>query len=427
MKTQAPLRRVWLIWMSVIAMQCMLPLVMHLTFLIINQYRAMEDKSTLLARHAEQIIGQRPSTWEFEEHRLSYLLSFAGTHPYEGVHIANAAGTVISEHGKPGPAPRLRTEIPLRDGADAVGFLVIQRSMLSFVPQLGATVVISLLLAAIVYMGAVSVPLRTVTALTNRLRSERDTEVLRRHEVEEQLQRARKLEAIATMASGMAHFLNNMLTPITLFGDALRTKFPDGTREREMLEHICEGAGRASALVSSVLAFGRTQKLKVETVRVQVLLASVVGLIRHQLPAGITLDIAPEGHDGWLNIDIAQTEAALHNILKNSVDAMRDGGGTLSITVTAQTIAESAEQLALPGEYWVIRIADNGPGMPPEVAERAFEPFFTTKAIGKGSGLGLYTTHETVRGQGGVMTLETHQGEGTTVTICLPVGSPPQD
>jgi len=426
--TSRSLRRLWLPWIGTVMVLCVLPALLHLYFTTSSQHAAMTEKALLLGRTIEQIIGQRPLTWEFETHRLEYLIAFQGKQPYEAIRIQDSTGAVIAGNEVPSAGPLLVTRIPLHDGMQTVGTLEIERSLIPILPQLAGTALISLLLGGLIYVVTIRVPLREVTALTNQLSRERDAETLRRQRAEEQLERARKLEAIATMASGMAHFINNMLTPITMFGGILRTKAAAGSRDREMLDRICQAAERATAMVASVLAFGRTSSLQREPIRVEALVGAVIDLVRYRLPARISLNVYNTGDCGWISVDAAQAGSALHNLLNNAVDALGDGSGTVTVSLSIESLSDTAAAGTLglaPDRYACIRIADNGPGMPPLVANRAFEPFFTTKDVGKGTGLGLYTTHEIVRAQGGAVTLDTQEGKGTTVSIYLPSTTPP--
>ena len=423
------LRHIWLPWAGVIGLLVVLPFSMHLSFSTFGQKIGMADKSRMLAQHVEQLIGARPDTWRFEVHRLEFLLALGGQGPYEANVIRTAEGEIVAEAGDAGPGPRLTVTTPLYDGAWVVGEVRIERGLIFMVPQLGVTIAISLFLGWIVYIVALRTPLRAVTVLTDHLSTQRDAEAARRRRAEEQLQQARKLEAIATLASGMAHSLNNMLTPITMLGEVLRAKAQPGSRDREMLDRICESAGRAAGLVGSVLAFGRSGRMDIRPVRIEEILDGAEKLFRPLLPGEIHLEIVDRGRVEWVLADPNQTEAALLNAMGNARDVLRGTGGTLTLTLDAEEVSPEGPGDALglgSGVYAVIRVTDDGPGMSPEVAQRAFEPFFSTKEMGKGTGLGLFTAFGILRSQGGTVVLDSREGEGTTVSFYLPACPAPE-
>ena len=415
-------------WTAVIVLMALMPGTVYLGVLVPMLRDTLSEEAQILARLTERMIAVRPETWLFEEHRLDYILSFRGVEEYERARIELPDGEVLASNGRTGPGPVITVRAPLHDGGEIVGWVISERGLFDMVPSLGLLMGGSLFLGSVIYLLAVRAPLRSVGRLTDRLFAERDAETDKRRQAEEQLIQARKLEAIATLASGMAHSLNNMLTPVTVFGEILRSRAEPGGEEREMLDRMCDSAERASGLVASVLAFGRRGGLDVETVRAGDLVIDTVDVIGRMTPHAIRIELEIREKDAWVRVDVGQSEAALLNLLNNAVDVLRDTGGTLTVSVFVIELGEGQEAEALgvtSGSYAALRIADDGPGMSDTVRRRAFEPFFTTKEVGKGTGLGLYSAYSVVRGQSGTISLESELGKGTVVTVYLPLVSPP--
>jgi len=183
----------------------------------------------------------------------------------------------------------------------------------------------------------------------------------------------------------------------------------------ELVESI-QGAGRTGAeLTKRLLAFARQQPLEVREIDLAQRLKEASGMLRHPLGPGIELRFDIDPNLPPVAIDPNQLETAILNLVINSRDAMPDGG---IITISAKTIPAADPEIET--DMILLAVADNGSGMPPEVAARALEPFFTTKEIGKGTGLGLSMVYGFVRQSAGKIAIESAPGAGTTVKICLP-------
>jgi signal transduction histidine kinase len=236
------------------------------------------------------------------------------------------------------------------------------------------------------------------------------------------LLQAQKLEALGRLTGGIAHDFNNVLQTLTASMGALKRGAND---EQQMLIARCQRAvGRGTELARQLMAFGRVQEIRAETIDTVARLAEARHLLAGALPANVKLDY-DVASDVWpMTVDPAQLELSLLNLINNAPDAMPEGGGTILLRAANQKIARPREDLA-PGEYVVLALSDTGEGMSEEVMARALDPFYTTKGVGKGSGMGLPQAYGFARQNGGTLTLASKRGKGTTVTLYLPRASEP--
>ncbi|HXH14666.1 MAG TPA: ATP-binding protein [Sphingomonas sp.] len=244
------------------------------------------------------------------------------------------------------------------------------------------------------------------------------TEELRVQEAK--LRQVQKMEAVGQLTGGIAHDFNNMLA-VVLGGLELakRSLAPDATNARRHIDSATEGANRAAALTRRLLAFSREDSLKPETIDVAALVAGMSDLLDRTLGDAITIVSREDATGCCIRGDRVQLENAILNLAVNARDAM-NGRGTLTIVTGAATLAAHEVGQCAAGDYVTIRVADDGCGMTPDVAERVFEPFFTTKEVGKGTGLGLSQIFALVQQLGGQIGLVSAPGNGTAITLYLP-------
>lgn len=248
-----------------------------------------------------------------------------------------------------------------------------------------------------------------------------NTDISERKRLEEQLLRTQRLESIGTLAGGMAHDLNNLLTPI-LFSIALLGADEEDEIRREDLSVIEACAKRAAAMVGHLLAFARGIDGDRATLYLGSVLAEVERVLRDTFPKNITFRVNDAGEAWAVSADRTQLNQVLVNLCVNARDAMA-GGGILSVSVDNVVLDEvyaGMNPLAHAGSFVVLRVEDTGEGMSPVVRDRIFEPFFTTKAVGQGTGLGLSTTHAIVKSHGGFINVYSEPGRGTTFRVYLP-------
>jgi nitrogen-specific signal transduction histidine kinase len=236
-----------------------------------------------------------------------------------------------------------------------------------------------------------------------------------------QFLRAQRMESIGTLAGGIAHDLNNVLAPIMMAIEVLRSKISDPGGQR-ILTTIETSAKRGADIVRQVLAFGRGVKGDRILVQLKHVINEVVKIAGETFPKSIEIktDIP---RDLWtVSADPTQMHQVLLNLLVNARDAMPKGG-TLTISAENIKLDESYSPMhpeAKPGAHVSIVITDTGTGIPTDIREKIFEPFFTTKEIGMGTGLGLSTTLAIVKSHAGFINLESELGHGTTFSVYIP-------
>lgn len=245
----------------------------------------------------------------------------------------------------------------------------------------------------------------------------RDVTALRRTESE--LRQAQKMEAVGQLTSGVAHDFNNILTVILINLQLLAEELEGDTTKRSLIQEANDAVVQASRLVNQLLAFARKQPLAPAPTNLAALLSRLEPIWRSALGETMELELnIPENAWNPL-VDAAQLEAALLNLCLNARDAMPDGG-RLVVSVTNVAGRPGQEGRHSDRDRIVVAVADNGRGMPRDVADYAFEPFFTTKAAGEGSGLGLSMVHGFALQSGGDLRLQSELGVGTRLELELP-------
>jgi PAS domain S-box-containing protein len=251
-----------------------------------------------------------------------------------------------------------------------------------------------------------------------------DTDITEKKHLEAQILRAQRLESLGTLASGIAHDLNNILTPILTTAQLLPLKLPDLDERGMQLLRLLEGSARRGAdLVKQILSFARGVEGKRTVLQVGHLLWEVVKIAKSTFPKSIEIEADIPTHElGTVLADATHLHQVFMNLCVNARDAMPDGG-KLVITAENAFIDEGDAKKNLEakvGHYLVVIISDTGIGMSPEVLDRIFEPFFTTKEVGKGTGLGLSTTLGIVKGYGGFITVSSEVNKGSEFKVYLP-------
>ena len=228
-------------------------------------------------------------------------------------------------------------------------------------------------------------------------------------------QQQQKLESLGTLAGGIAHDLNNTLVPVLGLSKILLDDAAEDSPNRRPLQAIVSASERARALVRQILDFSRVGDGVVEVVDLTAEIPRITKVIRAGLPATVALNFEIDAPQLKVRFEPTKLYQILMNICINSFDALPEGKGDILVTLTHNAAANRAQ----------LSIRDNGTGMDKETVQRCMEPFFTTKGVGKGTGLGLSIIHGIVTNVGGEITIDSKPGEGTTVSISLPIVSQP--
>jgi PAS domain S-box-containing protein len=233
--------------------------------------------------------------------------------------------------------------------------------------------------------------------------------------------RAQRVESVGSLASGIAHDLNNILTPIVICADLLQAEV-DAARRRGLAQTIGSSALRAVGVVKQLLGFARGREGQKALVQPRHLIGEVVRITRETFPRTIVIE-EDCSSDLWpIVADATQLHQVLLNLCINARDAM-PAGGRMTLRATNVVLDDhyaAMRKEATPGSYVLIEVSDTGTGIPDTVQGRIFESFFTTKGEGRGTGLGLTTSQGIVRDHGGFITFTSVPGHGTTFTVHLP-------
>jgi PAS domain S-box-containing protein len=235
----------------------------------------------------------------------------------------------------------------------------------------------------------------------------------RERELERQLLHSQKLEALGTLAGGIAHDLNNTLVPIMALSKLTARRFPSGDQVRTNLETIFDASERARDLVRRVLAFSRKDDPEKHEVGLAEIVREALQLLRATVPTSIQLD-ASIADVPAIPADASQIHQIITNLVSNAAGAIGSEMGVITVSLDTQRTAEGKEEIRL-------GVADTGIGMNQATIQRMFEPFFTTKAVGQGTGLGLSIVHGIVTGHGGRIEVTSKLGKGSRFDLYFPI------
>lgn len=248
-----------------------------------------------------------------------------------------------------------------------------------------------------------------------------NTDITEKKQLELNFLRAQRIESIGTLAGGVAHDLNNVLTPIMLAVETLLSKDLD-ERTHDLLSMIEANAKRGAEMANQVLTFARGAEGGRAILDPRRLIKEVEKIVRGTFPPSIQLQTRITRGLWQVLGNATQLHQVLLNLCVNARDAM-PGGGILKITTENTVVDESYTHMrpeVKPGRFVSITVTDTGTGIPPGVIDRVFEPFFTTKEVGKGTGLGLATVVGIVKGHGGYIDVLSEVGKGATFRVFLP-------
>lgn len=240
--------------------------------------------------------------------------------------------------------------------------------------------------------------------------------------LEAQFVQSQKMQAIGQLAGGIAHDFNNLLTAISGHCDLLLLRHEPNDPDYADLNQIHQNTNRAASLVSQLLAYSRKQELRLTTMDLRDTLSDLTHLLNRLVGERVSLTLNHEPKLFQVQADKRQLEQVLMNLVVNARDAMEDGG---EIRIETQNLSMeqpmARDRASVPaGDYVLIRVTDQGRGIPPEMMAHIFEPFYTTKGVGEGTGLGLSTAYGIVKQSGGYIFADSVPGEGATFSILLP-------
>jgi signal transduction histidine kinase/ActR/RegA family two-component response regulator len=255
--------------------------------------------------------------------------------------------------------------------------------------------------------------LRLTANLEERVRDE----VAAREEAQTQAAHAERMQALGRLAAGVAHDINNVLQTVSGAATMIERRPDNVASVRRLAQMSQDAAARGGSITGRLLAFGRRDVVRPEILKPATLLIEMRDMLAHTL--GISLKVVAELQEGLpaIMVDRGQLETVLVNLAANARDAMPNGG---TLTLSATTSGDQATMLLAPGEYVRIAITDTGTGMDSATLARVTEPFYTTKPPGKGTGLGLPMAKSVVEQAGGVLLIDSQEGQGTTVSLWLP-------
>ena len=247
-------------------------------------------------------------------------------------------------------------------------------------------------------------------------------DITERRELEEQLRHAQKMESIGVLAGGIAHDFNNILSAIIGYTDLALIESGLSLPLKDNLEEVARAGQRAKKLVAQILAFSRQMENEMSPVQVSLIVNEAVKLLKATLPATISVQ-KNVFSTAEIMADPTQIHQVTMNLCTNAYHAMRENGGTLAVELVDVELDETdidPTQPVKPGPYIRLRVRDTGSGMDESIRSRIFEPYFTTKAKGEGTGLGLAVVYGIIQTHGGMTTVASQPGEGSTFQIFLP-------
>jgi signal transduction histidine kinase len=247
---------------------------------------------------------------------------------------------------------------------------------------------------------------------------EKEISEVRREELQKQLRHRQRLETVGTLASGIAHEINNVLVPIILFTDTALQDLPPSGAPRANLERVLAAARRAKDVVKKILTFSRELgEAKLELIDLRDVVAEALHLFSVLAPPTIEIRTEIDESLPFVKADATLAAHLLMNLFTNAYQAIEGAKGVLTIGLRHEEHSDEGGILQPRVEFWV---RDTGRGMDSTTVERIFEPFFTTRSVGQGAGLGLSVVHGIVESFGASIAVESKIGAGTTFRIFFP-------
>lgn len=240
--------------------------------------------------------------------------------------------------------------------------------------------------------------------------------------LEQSLRHVEKMQSLGTLAGGIAHEFNNLLTPIQILAEMAQDDLPEGHKTIKNLQTIIVNSRRAADLIERILTFSRTDQGGQRTkFRLREAIDETVALLQKTLPASIRINRELDEFEDWLLADESQLQQVIMNLAANAAHAMSGKVGDLTFALHCRGKRRRNGR----GGRAVLTVRDTGCGMDDETARRIFDPFFTTKPAGEGTGMGLAISHGIIEAHGGRIRVESVPGQGTAFHVYLPLVAPP--
>jgi two-component system, cell cycle sensor histidine kinase and response regulator CckA len=259
----------------------------------------------------------------------------------------------------------------------------------------------------------------TIFNITQQKKSEEE-----KYKLEEQVRHSQKLEAIGTLAGGVAHDFNNILSILMGYTELTLRAIPSEHIAHNHMTHIQKAINRARDIIQQLLTFSRKVDILKKPVDIGPIISETFTFLRSTIPANIDLRLNLDINKVMILADPTQIHQVIMNLCVNAAQALQNREGIITVAVTTKYLSPNKieECSSLPeGKYIRIDINDNGPGIPPEIAGRIFDPYFTTRGKEKGSGMGLAVVHGIIKNHDGCITMNSKPDQGTTFSVYLPV------
>jgi PAS domain S-box-containing protein len=259
--------------------------------------------------------------------------------------------------------------------------------------------------------------------ITAKKAAEAEKDILRN-----QLQQAHKMEAIGTLASGVAHNFNNILTAIMGYTEIVSYNLDPESKVKDDLNEIMKAGRRAKELVKQILAFSHKSESKTEPIQASIIIRDVVKLLKATVPANIIIQDEIDEESSTSLLDPVLIHQVLMNLGTNAYYSMLEKGGTLKFSLNTITLSDfDNDTLSLPpGSYLQLCVSDTGSGMDNSTRDRVFEPFFTTKPVGEGTGLGLSLVYGIISDLKGDISIQSELQKGTVFKVLIPCCDKPE-
>ncbi len=253
----------------------------------------------------------------------------------------------------------------------------------------------------------------------------------KKRQLEEQLLRSQKMEAVGQLAGGIAHDFNNILGAISGYAEMIKEKFAhDNPKLGKYTGTILSASSRAADLTAKLLAFSRRGKFRIVSIDMHEIILDVIKILHHTIDKKISFEKEIHAEYAFIKGDPLQIQNAVLNLAINARDAMPDGGTVTFKTDLVQlddSDSKLQSQKLSPGTYLKLSVSDTGTGIEQNIKNKIFDPFFTTKEMGKGTGLGLASVYGTIKNHHGFIEVESEINKGTTFTLYIPATGNPSE